>query len=368
VLKFSNRILHIFSLLLFVFVINANAGSVPKNIIILIGDGMGSNQVSASILSLKNDPYRRFDISGFSVTVSADKLVTDSAAGASAVATGYRVNNLAVSIDHNTNQPLFSLFDLAERHKKSTGIVVTSSVTHATPAAFVANVKNRREEFEIAQQLSERNIDIVIGGGIKFFTPKSLEGDRKDNLNLIDNIINRGYNYYDSYEKLSGANHDNKFFALFQKDGLLPASERNYSLGDLTKIAINYLKQRPEGFILMVEGSQIDWAGHANNQEYFFSEMNDFNDAVNIALDFANENGETLVLVTADHETGGMSTVEGNSDGSKIKLKYNTGHHTADMVPVFAKGPGAEQFSGVNDNYIIGRKLFRLIDSRYQFK
>lgn len=368
VLKFFNLTNKIILYTLFVFILQVNASSVPKNIIILIGDGMGPNYVSASVLSLQNDPYRRFNISGFSVTAAADKLVTDSAAGATALATGYRVNNLAVSVHPDTNEHLFTLFDLAERYNKSTGIIVTSSVTHATPAAFVAHVKNRREEIEIAQQLSERNIDVVIGGGTKFFTPRSLGGDRIDNLNLVNKIVDNGFSYYDSFQMLSTSQPTNKFYALFATDGLLPAAEREYSLGDLTSIAINYLNNQPDGFILMIEGSQVDWGGHANNQQYLLNEMKDFNDAINAALDFADENGETLVLVTADHETGGMSIVDGNLDGSNLKLRFNTGHHTAEMVPVFAKGPGAEQFSGVNDNYIIGRKLFRLIDSSYQFK
>lgn len=352
----------------FTWYVNANTGSNPKNIIILIGDGMGPGYVSASVLSITNDPYRRFNFSGFSVTVSADKLITDSAAGATAISTGYRVNNLVISLHPDTNEPLPTFFELAKRYNKSTGIVATSSVTHATPAAFISHVKNRREEIEIAKQLSEKNIDVVIGGGIRFFTPTSLGGDRKDNLNLINKVINDGYNYYNHFEELSAADQKNKFYALFAKDGLPPSSERNYSLGDLTKIAIDYLKKQPNGFILMIEGSQIDWAGHANNQQYLLNEMKDFNDAINTALDFADLNGETLVLVTADHETGGMSIIDGKLDKSEIKLKFNTGHHTGEMVPIFTKGPGAEQFSGVIDNYIIGRKLFWLIDSTYQFK
>jgi alkaline phosphatase len=368
VLRYSEKINKIFLFVLFAFSLNANAGSVPKNIIILIGDGMGVNYVSASVLSLHNDPYKRFDISGFSVTVSADKLVTDSGAGATALASGYRVDNLVISLHPDTNEPLLTLLDLAVRFNKSTGIVVTSSVTHATPAAFISNVNNRREEIEIAKQLSGRSIDVVIGGGTKFFTPRSSGGDRKDDLNLIDKVKNSGYSFYDSYEMLLNSSPANKFYALFAKDGLPPAAERNYSLGNMTKIAIDYLKKQQNGFVLMVEGSQIDWAGHANNQQFLLNEMKDFNEAIIEALNFAEEDGETLVLVTADHETGGMSIVEGNRDGSEIKLRFNTGHHTAEMVPVFAKGPGAEQFSGINDNYIIGRKLFRLIDSGYQFK
>ncbi|MDO8549281.1 MAG: alkaline phosphatase [Ignavibacteria bacterium] len=356
-----------FFFLLVLVEINAYSGQPPKNIVILIGDGMGVNYVSASVLSIKNDPFRRFTVSGFSVTCSADKLVTESAAGATAFATGYRTNNLLISIHPETKEPMLTLFELAEKLNKATGIVVTCSITHATPAAFVAHVEHRNMELEIAKQFINLDLDVVIGGGKKFLTPQSLGGDRVDELNLISKIINNGYNYYDSYEKLKNNKPGNKFFALFEPVGLPKASGRDYSLGDLTKIALDYLSKQPNGFILMIEGSQIDWGGHANNQDYLLSEMEDFNTAINTVLDFAEKNGETLVLVTADHETGGMNITDGDVDGCDIELKFSTKGHTADMVPIFTKGPGEEEFSGVMDNYIIGRKLFKLLDSSYQF-
>ncbi len=356
-----------FFFLLLLVEINAYSGQPPKNIIILIGDGMGVNYVSTSVLLLKNDPFRRFTTTGFSVTCSADKLVTDSAAGATAIATGYRTNNLMLSINPETKEPMLTIFELAERLNKSTGIVVTCSITHATPSAFVAHVEHRNMELEIAKQIIEKKLDIVIGGGKKFLTPKSLGGDRTDELNLITSITNNGYKYYDSYNKLKNDKPVDKFYALFEPVGLPKASDRDYSLGDLTKIALEYLSKQPNGFVLMIEGSQIDWAGHQNNQDYLISEMEDFNTSVNAVLDFAEKNKETLVLVTADHETGGMNIIGGDVDGCNLDLKFSVGHHTADMVPIFAKGPGEEEFGGVMDNYMIGRKLFMLMDKSYDF-
>jgi alkaline phosphatase len=356
-----------FFFLLVLFEINAYSDSSPKNIIILIGDGMGVNYVSTSVLSLKNDPFRRFTTSGFSVTCSADKLVTDSAAGGTAIATGYRTNNLTISINPETEAPMLTLFELAERFNKSTGLVVTCSVTHATPAVFVAHVKNRGMELEIARQFLNRKLDVVIGGGKKYFTPKSLGGDRSDEFNLITSITNNSYNYYDSYEKLKNDKPGNKFYALFEPVGLPKAADRDYSLGDLTKIALEYLSQQSNGFVMMIEGSQIDWAGHANNLDYLLTEMEDFNTALNTALDFAEKDGETLVVVTADHETGGMNIIDGDANGCDLDLEFATKDHTASMVGVFAKGPGEEEFSGVMDNYMIGRKLFKMLDSSYQF-
>ena len=328
---------------------------------------MGVNYVSTSVLSMKNDPFRRFTTTGFSVTCSADNLVTDSAPGATAIATGYRTNNKTLSEDPKSDKPIETIFELAEKLNKATGIVVTCSITHATPGAFVAHVKDRNDEFDIAKQEAETETDLFIGGGIKFFTPKSVGGGRSDGVNLLSKIKNNGYEYYDSYQKLKNGKLDKKFYALFDSEGLPKASNRNYTLGDLTKEALDYLSKQPNGFILMVEGSQVDWAGHQNNQAYLLSEMKDFNTAVNAVLDFGEKNKETLVIVTADHETGGMSIIDGNLDGSNLKLDFSTKHHTADMVPIFAKGPGEEEFSGVMDNYMIGRKLFRILDSSYSF-
>jgi len=358
----------IFFFFLFVLVeINAFASEPPKNIIFLIGDGMGTNYVSSSVLSLKNDPFRRFTSIGFSVTCSADKLVTDSAAGATAFATGYRTNNGTLSLDPKTNQKLLTIFELAEKLNKQTGVVVTCSITHATPAAFLSHVISRNEHFEIAKQIVEQKVDVVIGGGKKYLMPKSLGGDRVDGLNLVSNIKSNGYSYYTNYTELQNNKPENKFYALFEADGLPKASNRDYSLGDLTKIALEYLNKQTKGFILMIEGSQIDWAGHANNDSYALSELEDFNTAVNTALDFAEKNGETLVVVTADHETGGMSIVGGDADGCDLDLKFSTKDHTANMVGIFAKGPGEEEFRGIMDNYMIGRKLFKLVDSTYKF-
>ena len=339
----------------------------PKNIIILIGDGMGVSYVSSSVLSLKNDPFRRFTTIGFSVTCSADNLITESAAGATAIATGYRTNKLVMSMHPETGKPLLTILELAERLNKSTGVVVTSSVTHATPGAFVAHVKNRNMEVEIAKQFTDMDIEVVIGGGTKFFAPKSLGGDRTDELNLISGLIGKGYKYYKNYNELKKNKTPGKFYALLEANGLPKASDRDYSLSDLVKLAIENLNQDKNGFVLMIEGSQIDWAGHQNNQDYLLSEMSDFNGAINTVLDFAEQNGETLVIVTADHETGGMGIVDGDPDGCNLDLDFLNKDHTAAMVGIFAKGPGEEEFGKVMDNYMLGRKLFKLLDNSYQF-
>jgi alkaline phosphatase len=358
----------IFFFLLFVLLeLNVYPNTSPKNIIIMIGDGMGVSYVSASVLSLKNDSFRRFTTTGFSVTCSADNLITDSAAGATAIATGYRTNNYFISLNPETEKPLFTILELAEKLNKSTGLVVTCSVTHATPGAFVSHVKNRSMEIDIAKQISEMDLEVVIGGGTKFFIPKSAGGDRTDGANLITAIKDKGYSYFNNYNDLKKYNSENNFYALLDANGLPKAADRDYTLSDLVKTALKKLNQDKDGFVLMIEGSQIDWSGHQNNQDYLLSEMKDFNTAINTVLDFAEQDGETLVVLTADHETGGMGIIEGDKDGCNLELDFLTNEHTPSMVGLFAKGKGEDEFRGILDNYIIGRKLFKLLDNSYQF-
>lgn len=334
----------------------------PKNIIILIEDGMGVNYVSASVLSNIDSPFRKFSSIGLSITKVANKLVTDSAPGATAISTGVSVNYLAVSEDAFGNH-LKTIFDEAKNLGLSTGMVVTSSITDATPAAFVAHVSNRKAQIEIAKQYLNKDVDVVIGGGEEFFSDSLLI---KHNINWTDVLRRADYEIILSPDSLFNKKPTNKFYALLGKKHLSRANERNYSLADLTKLALNALSNNENGFVLLIEGSQIDWGGHENDRDYILSELEDFAGVIDVALEFA-DNTNTLVLVTADHETGGMSITDGKIDGSDLTMKFTTTGHTAEMVGVFAKGPGEELFRGIYENYLIGRKLFQLINPSYKF-
>lgn len=340
----------------------SQANNNPKNIIIMIGDGMGVNYVSAAVLSDVNNPFRKFSSIGLSITRAANKLVTDSAPGASAISTGVSVNYLAVAEDPFGNQ-LKTVFDEAKELGMSAGLVVTSSVTDATPAAFVAHVSNRKAQTEIAKQFLQKDIDVVIGGGEEFFSDSLFSNY---NISWTDALSQAKYEVFLKPDSLFNKKPSNKFYAILDKKHLSKAINRNYSLADLTRIALNTLSRNENGFILMVEGSQIDWGGHENDKDYILSELKDFTKAITVALDFA-ENNNTLVLVTADHETGGMSITDGKIDGSELTMKFNTTGHTAEMVGVFAKGPGEESFRGIYENFMIGQKLFQLINPSYKF-
>lgn len=338
----------------------------PENIIIMIGDGMGLNYVSTSVIQDENSPFKKFPIVGLSNTCSADNLITDSAAGATVISTGYKTNNKFIGVGPD-EKILTTIFNISKKLNKSNGLVATSSITNATPACFYGKTNDRKNETLIAEQLLSSDVDVAIAGGTKFFLPKNKNGIREDNRDLISELKEKNYTVETEYNSLIKVNDDKKLVALLAEEGLPPANSRNYSLKDLTKIAIDKLNKNENGFVLMIEGSQTDWAGHANDQNYLLSEMKDFTDAINYVLDFANENKNTLVVVTADHETGGMSIIEGDKSGKNLKLNFGTKHHSAGLVGVFAFGPSAINFSGVYENTEIGRKLFHLLEPNYNF-
>ena len=335
----------------------------PKNIIIMIGDGMGVSQVSLSVITNPHSVYKEFPITGFSITCSADKLKTDSAAGGTAIACGESTNNGSIGVDKR-GESIPSIFDLAKQKKLSTGIVVTCDITNATPAAFLSHTSDRRKSELIAEQIAASETDIIIGGGRQYFTPESLGGKRKDKNNLLDNLKLEGYKVFDTYNELNNSG-SNKYFALFEDEDLKAADKRDYSLATLTKKALDGLSSSTNGFVLMVEGSQIDHGGHENNQHYLINELNDFERAVKTAFDFAKSNKETLVLVTSDHETGGVAITGGDVGGESIKVDFASKGHTAAMVGVFAYGPHSEIFSGINENYKIGEKLLMLLEASH---
>lgn len=326
---------------------------------------MGVNYVAASFFTDEDNPYHNFKSIGLVNTASLDRLITDSGAGATVLATGYRTINKFISVDSSGNS-LRTLLEIAKARGKSVGIISTSSVTHATPAAFYAHVDNRGRESDIAHQLSQADLDVIIGGGKQFFIPEVRGIGRKDNINLIKKMKLLGYKWLEEFDFESIIRAE-KVICLLENNGLKKASDRKQALGDYTSAAIANLRSNEEGFVLIVEGSQIDWAGHDNEAEYLLSEMKDFNTAIKESVNFAKADGNTLVVVTADHETGGMAITGGDMVGKDLELSFISKSHTAGFVPVFSFGPSEEQFRGILENYEIGRKLILLIDPSHKF-
>ncbi len=326
----------------------------PKNVIFLIGDGMGVSQVFAGLtanggnLFLQNCKY-----TGFSKTHSSDDYVTDSAAAGTALATGKKTYNGAIGVDPDT-VPLKTILEEAEEKGLATGLVATASITHATPASFIAHQKKRSMYEEIAADFLKTDIDVFIGGGYKHFT------ERKDGKDLTVTLKANGYQVLQDMEQIAKVT-SGKLAGLITPEHPGRAPERGDMLPVATETALNILDNDQDGFFLMVEGSQIDWGGHQNSTIYVVEEVLDFDKAIGKALDFASKDGETLVVVTADHETGGFAVLNCDPDKGKTKGGFTTGNHSAVMVPVFAYGPGAEQFIGIMDNTELNQRIWNLL-------
>ena len=328
----------------------------PKNIILMIGDGMGITQISAGMYRNGNRlNLESFPVIGLHKSYSSDNLITDSAAGATAFACGTKTYNGAIGVDPDET-PVTTILEEAEAVGLATGLVATSTIVHATPASFIAHVKQRKMYEAIASDFLKTEIDFFVGGGKKFF-------DRRENdeRNLYKELEEKGYfvsDYFKTEFKDLAINTDQNFaYFTADEDPLPVASGRDY-LVDVSAFAPKFLKQhaKESGFFLMVEGSQIDWGGHANDSDYIISEMIEFDNAIGKVLEFAKADGETLVIVTADHETGGYSINPGSSQDS-IVAGFTSDYHTAAMIPVFAYGPGAQLFSGIYENTAIYHKM-----------
>ncbi|MFC2090106.1 alkaline phosphatase [Bacteroidota bacterium] len=315
-----------------------------KNIIFLIGDGMGLNQlVAAHTVKKGNLAITSVSHIGLQTNQSANNYITDSAASGTALACGKKTNNGAIGVDAEQNE-LVSILKIAEANNKSTGLVSTSAITHATPAAFIANEESRNNYEAIAADFLKTDIDVFIGGGMNHFA------SRADGRDLTEELRSNGYAVYSQMADLDAHTSGNVAALLAPMHIPRILDGRGDMLPKATKKAIELLNQNENGFFVMIEGSQIDWGGHANDEEYVISETIDFDEAVRVALDFAKKDGETLVVVTADHETGGMHILKGNMEAGTVESVFATGGHTGVMIPVYAYGPGAEYFTGFFDN------------------
>ncbi|MFP4024741.1 MAG: alkaline phosphatase [Thiohalospira sp.] len=315
-----------------------------KNVILLIGDGMSVTHLYAA-MTVSETPLNieSFKYTGLQKTFSASDYITDSGASGTAIATGKKTKNGHIGCDSLGNH-FKSILKYAEDAGLATGLVSTSSILHATPAAFIANNKDRNKYQEIALDFLKTDIEVFIGGGKKDFE------DREDGLNLIDSLINKKYQVTTNIDEVDLSNYQK--FAVFTAEKHNPEylNGRGDMLPNATEKAIEVLNQNEKGFFMMVEGSQIDWGGHDNDIDYIIAEMLDFDRAVGKALEFAKKDGETLVIVTSDHETGGLTITGGDINKRAIDVNFSSEYHTADMVPVFAYGPEAENFIGIYDN------------------
>lgn len=332
----------------------------PKNVILLISDGTGLSQISSAFF-FKTTPsnYARFNHIGLINTSSLKQDVTDSAAAATAFACGEKTFNGAIGVADDS-KAIKNLSEIAHDKHIKTGLIATSSIIHATPASFFAHQPSRQMNEEIAADLVKSNIDFFAAGGTNFFGDNLIKGleakdfyinmESLDDINTIKNVKKAGY--------LLAPNEMPKM-----QDG------RGDFLSKATNLAIDFLRKDNNGFFIMAEGSQIDWGGHQNDGPYLVSELIDFDETIGEVLDFAEKDGNTLVIVTSDHETGGFtlrSKVKKRGDGteysdySEVGMSFSTGGHSATLIPVFAYGPGASEFMGVYQNNEIFHKILKV--------
>jgi alkaline phosphatase len=327
-----------------------------KKVIFIIGDGMGLAQISGAMSETnERNAFERFNVIGMSKTSSSDNYITDSGAGATVFAIGKKTFNGAISVsDDSVAYP--SLFEMMKKKNMATGVVVTSSITHATPACFYAHVSSRKSEDDIANFLLQGNCDIAIGGGTKFIKY------RKDSMDLTALLQRNGFMVKTDTSNNFTPLLANKQVYTLAFDGMKSKLDgRNDFLKQASLSAVSQLNQNKNGYMLMIEGSQIDWGGHENNYEYMKTELFDLNETMNAILDYAEQQGDVLVVVTADHETGGLSLHPNKENKKKFTPNYSTGGHSGIMVPVFAFGPGAENFGGIYENTDVHFKFKKLL-------
>lgn len=377
--------------LLFATSCNNNVAEKPqvKNVIYLIGDGMGFGAVSSLLLSEDSvTGFEQAPVIGLSETCSANNYVTDSPAGGTALACGIRTKNGYLGVDPE-GKPLTSILRKAQAMGKRSGIVVNTVLTEATPAAFYAGVTSRSMSFDIAKQFTESGVDVAIGAGLEPFIK------RPDSLDLTATLINKGYDVHLDWKTVLGTT-SKKFVGILPMgdvhrrnesgnttagaaDGaevclaakLAASSEEN---GDTTRLSepTVYLEKATakalevlsndnrQGFFLMIESAIIDGYGHNNDSEGMIEEMKEFDNTLRQLVAYVNKHPETLLVVTADHETGGTGvSYKSYEVGSTtpVQLSFSTKGHTGTVVPVFAYGAGSEAFAGIMKNTDLPKKI-----------
>ncbi len=409
-----------------------SAAAGPKNAIFFIGDGMGTAQVTLGRIYQANARDGKLHLDAFERvafirTYATDRMVTDSAAAATALATGRKTRNGAIAQGPD-GERLETVLEAAKARGLAVGIVTTTTVTHATPACFYAHVGSRAEEAEIAAQLIDYGqIDVIMGGGREFFLPQGAADEengrrssRRDDRDLVAEAAARGYRLIRRAseletlrEELARGESPGKILALFSPGMMAYEIERHAdfwgepSLAEMTEVAIELLSRHPAGYFLMVEGGRIDHACHDNRAHAAAREMLAFDEAVGLAVSRTQSAGETLIVVTADHETGGLAIngypaieiggeavfTESAPLGPPDIITFATGPgadraamegverkasryrqaaafsassaaHTGVDVPAWAAGPGSEAVKGTMDNSELGEVIFRALELR----
>lgn len=335
--------------------LQAPKGKKVKNVILMIGDGMSLMHVYTAWTANRGKLWlENAQATGLSKTWAVKKLVTDSGSGGTSLATGVKTVYHAVGVDPE-GKPLTSLVDVAKELGKDAGMAVTCRLWDATPCDFCCHNIDRDKEEELVGDYPTSGVDFVFGGGAQKFT------NRKDGRDIFKELQKKGYHVSRTLDDFFAYDKNSRIFAVpYDKDTPLP-DERGDLLARASMKGISLMNQNKNGFFMMIEGSQLDDYGHFNQLDLLMKETLDFDQTVGEMMKWAAKDGETLVVVTADHETGGLTLVNGNKDEGRVECCFSSKDHTGAMVPVYAFGPGAENFTGIFENTDVFKKIKKLM-------
>lgn len=335
--------------------LQAPKGKKVKNVILMIGDGMSLMHVYTAWAANRGKLWlENAQATGLSKTWAVKKLVTDSGSGGTSLATGVKTVYHAVGVDPE-GKPLTSLVDVAKELGKDVGMAVTCRLWDATPCDFCCHNIDRDKEEELVGDYPTSGVDFVFGGGAQKFT------NRKDGRDIFKELQKKGYHVSRTLDDFFAYDKNSRIFAVpYDKDTPLP-DERGDLLARASMKGISLMNQNKNGFFMMIEGSQLDDYGHFNQLDLLMKETLDFDQTVGEVMKWAAKDGETLVVVTADHETGGLTLVNGNKDEGRVECCFSTKDHSGAMVPVYAFGPGAENFTGIFENTDVFKKIKKLM-------
>lgn len=335
--------------------LQAPKGKKVKNVILMIGDGMSLMHVYTAWAANRGKLWlENAQATGLSKTWAVKKLVTDSGSGGTSLATGVKTVYHAVGVDPE-GKPLTSLVDVAKELGKDAGMAVTCRLWDATPCDFCCHNIDRDKEEELVGDYPTSGVDFVFGGGAQKFT------NRKDGRDIFKELQKKGYHVSRTLDDFFAYDKNSRIFAVpYDKDTPLP-DERGDLLARASMKGISLMNQNKNGFFMMIEGSQLDDYGHFNQLDLLMKETLDFDQTVGEVMKWSAKDGETLVVVTADHETGGLTLVNGNKDEGRVECCFSTKDHSGAMVPVYAFGPGAENFTGIFENTDVFKKIKKLM-------
>lgn len=328
----------------------------PPRIIFFIADGAGAAHWTLAAFANEDLAVRRMSTIGLVDTRGSDHTVSGSAPTATAYATGVRTFMGAVGVGPDS-MAVESVLDVARSRGMSTGLVTTTSLADATPAAFAAHAVSRAAVGDISRQMATKGVTVLMGGGRITFSPEM----QPDSSNLLEEA-RRSYTYVESLQELRALDPDTveSLLGLFAERDMGVVAERGTALVDMTATALRILDRNPDGFFLMVENEESDTQSHRNaDVATITTEMLDFDAAVALGLEYQARHPETLVLVTGDHETGGIGlTYDADRE---IVMEYASSSHTGTLLPLFASGPGAERFAGIIENFRVGQILLEML-------